>query len=149
MSAEVLRHFLVASWVTLVGWLIMRIQRRPKELDAPFFSKVVQGCLIWKAVAHRSRKLREEGHRIKGRCYKDILPGGCSGHVNEAMCCATRNADNITRLGKEASSVDLVQIASLDDAKDFRLPVTMLRRPLSRRVNCLDEAELAAARGSR
>jgi hypothetical protein len=107
----------------------MRIQRRAEELDTPFCPEGVQGRLIWKAVPHRCGKLREEGRRIKGWSYEDILAGGRIGHIDEAVRCAARNADNITRLREEAPSVDLVKIASLDDTKDFRLPVAMLRRP--------------------
>ena len=108
-----------------------------------------RGRLIRKAVPHRSGELGEEGRRIKGWSHEDILAGGRIGHIDEAVRCAARNADNITRLGEEAPSVDLVKIASLDDTKDFRLPVAMLRWPLSGRVDRLDEAELTFARGRR
>lgn len=127
----------------------MWMKRRPEELDIPFCPEGVQGCLIRKAVPHRSGKLGEEGRRIEGWSDKDILAGGRIGHIDEAVRCAAGNADDITRLREEAAPVDLVKIASLDNAKDFRLRVAMLRRPLSGRVDRLDEAELASARGRR
>jgi len=123
------------------------MQRRPEELDAPFCPEGVHGRPIRKAVSHRSGKLREEGRRIKGWRYEDILAGGRIGHIDEAVGRAAGNADDVTRLGEEAASVDLVEIASLDNAKDFRLPMAMLWRPLSGRIDGLDEAELASARG--
>ncbi len=131
----------------LLGRLFLRIQRRAEEFDAPFCPERVQGRSIRNAVSHCCGKLRGESCSVKGWRYENILAGGGISHVDKAIRCAGRNADDVTRLGKEVVAVDLVEVASLDDAKDFRFPVAMLRRSLSGRVDGFDEAELASAGG--
>jgi len=127
----------------------MRIQRWPKELDTPFYTKGIQSRPIRNAVPHRSRKLRKKGGRIERRRDENILAGRRIGHINEAVRRAARNAYDVTYLGMEASSIDLVKVASLDDAKDFRFAVPVLRWSLSGRVDRFDDAERASAGGGR
>ena len=128
-----------------VGRREVRTQRRPKELYFPFCTEGVERRFVWHAVPHRTRKLREECRRVEGRGHDDKLPGGSVRDVDEAMGRAAGDADDIARLGEEAPSVDLIEVAPLHDAKDFRFRVAVLRRALARRVDRLEETELATA----
>jgi len=130
-----------------VGRKIARCQRRPEEFDAPPGPEGVERLPIRNASPHRARKLREEGFGIECRGDEDVLAGWSLCHIDEAMGRATGNAHDITSLGEEPPAVHLVEVASLDDAKDLRLAVSMPRRARTGRVDRLDEAELACARG--
>ena len=105
--------------------------------------------MIRKAVLHRFGKRREEGLRVEGGRDEDRPAGGRIARIDEAVRGAAGNADDIASFGEEAAPVDLVEVASGDDANDLRFPMATLGRTFSGRIDGFDEAEFASARGGR
>jgi hypothetical protein len=86
-------------------------------------------------------ELGKEAGGIHRRQDHDELTRGLIGDVDEGVRIAARHADYVACSGLETATIDLEEITALENTEDFRLMMTVHRRPEAGSIYRFDDGE--------